>query len=301
MKASTASARAGSGKIAPPSPRSSVPSAQSPSRTFTIRPSYCLPCQRTPSSRGFRSAGADALGLGHEIRPRLGRPQPVLVEEIAPVVEQPHVHVPRHPPDTPAIGRRLDRRWKERTELVRSELGGEVEQPPRPRELGHPDDVEHHHVEARAVALEVDDEELALLVTVPGQRLGLHVHAGVPRLELRDQLGDGIALAQDMGVLEDQGDGRRRARPIGACRDRAERRDQQAGGQDSAGPGHPITAHDGVLPSSGSEVEVHADADVFHGIDEELAIERAAPVVLRQELQVAAQDADVLERDPRPE
>jgi hypothetical protein len=71
----------------------------------------------------------------------------------------------------------------------------------------------------------------------------------MPRLELRDQPGDGIALAQDMGVLEDQGDGRRRARPIGARRDRAEHREQQAGRQGSAGPGHPLTAHDAALPA----------------------------------------------------
>src|SRR5207249_2713482 len=91
---------------------------------------------------------------------------------------------------------------------------------------------------------QVDHEELALLVAVPGQRLGLHVHAGMPRLEVRDQPGDGIALAEDMGVLEDQGDGRRRARPIRARGHRAERREQQAGGQGSAAPGYPLTAHD---------------------------------------------------------
>jgi hypothetical protein len=56
MKASTSSARAGSGKKTSPGPRRSVPSAQSCSMTLTTRPSYCLPCHRYPSSGGCSEA-----------------------------------------------------------------------------------------------------------------------------------------------------------------------------------------------------------------------------------------------------
>ena len=55
----------------------------------------------------------------------------------------------------------------------------QVEEPSRARELGHPDAVEHHHVEAGPAALEVDDEELPLLVGAPEQRLGLDPDAGM--------------------------------------------------------------------------------------------------------------------------
>ena len=96
-------------------------------------------------------------------------------------------------------------------ELVRIERRRQVEEPPRARELRHPDDVQHHHVEAGPApaaerALEVDHEELVLFVARRAQRFRFHAHAGMACLERRDEAGHGI-VAEHARVLEDDGDG----------------------------------------------------------------------------------------------
>ena len=55
MNASAPAARSRSGRTRPSSPKSAVPLAQNCSTTLQTSPSYCLPCQRTPSSFGSRS------------------------------------------------------------------------------------------------------------------------------------------------------------------------------------------------------------------------------------------------------
>ena len=121
-------------------------------------------------------------------------------------------------------------------QLVWSDAGGtEVENPASPRELGHPDAVEHHEVKARLAALEIDDQELALLVRGPGQHLGLDPDAGMRRFELGEEGGNGIDGSENLGVLEDDGE---RALGVGragaaeqrekACGEEAESRDRMA-------------------------------------------------------------------------
>src|SRR5213593_2802131 len=114
--------------------------------------------------RGVALALPDPAHLPHERFEGLRRLEPVLPEEVRAVVEEPDVHDPGQREDAAVVRRRLDRAREVRPELARAETRREVEQPAGARELGHPDEVEHHHVEAGAPPLEVDDVELVLLV-----------------------------------------------------------------------------------------------------------------------------------------
>ena len=111
------------------------------------------------------------------------------------------------------------RRGEVRVQLTGSKPVREVEDPARAREFGHPDAVEHHHVEPGIAPFQVDHEELPLLVAAPGQALGLDADAGVRRFELFEERRHGIDRAQELRVLEDHGDGARRRPPIGAARE----------------------------------------------------------------------------------
>ena len=112
--------------------------------------------------------GADALDRGDQRVPRRGRLHAVAGEQIGAVVEEADVHVPRQRPQPALPRRRPHRRGKERRELGGPDVRREIQEPARARELGHPDHVEHHHVEARAASLEVDHVELVLVVGAGG-------------------------------------------------------------------------------------------------------------------------------------
>src|SRR5438309_2124786 len=150
---------------------------------------------------------AHAHDLVDERLPRPGRRQPILREQIGAVIEDADVHQPRHRPHAAVPRRGLDGGRKVRRQLRPCHPRREVEQPARAREFRDPDDVEHHHVEGGAVPLEVDHEELVLVVRIPRERLRLHADAGMPLLELPEQAGDRVGGAEDLGVLEDEGDG----------------------------------------------------------------------------------------------
>ena len=64
------------------------------------------------------------------------------------VVQQAHVHEPRQRPERGRPRRARSRRGSGRRARRGATRGPEVEDPARPRELGHPDHVQHHHVEA---------------------------------------------------------------------------------------------------------------------------------------------------------
>jgi hypothetical protein len=164
-----------------------------------------------------------ALGLGHA--------ETVLRQEVGPVVEEPHVHEPRERPVPAAEAGGRRRRGEVRVQLAGGEPVREVEDPARARELGHPDAVEHHHVEPGIPPFEIDHQELALLVAAPGQGLSLDPDAGMRRLELREQGRHGIDGAQELGVLEDNGDRTGRPALIGAARE--EKDDTESGGEET--------------------------------------------------------------------
>ena len=107
----------------------------------------------------------------------------------------------------------------------------------------------------------------------------------VPGLELGDEPGHRIGRAQDPRVLEDQGDGRARARPIGARREHDEGGEQERERRDAAD----------------QKLNCAPMPTVSHRIPEELAVERAPPVVLEEDLEIAAQHADTVELNPGPE
>src|SRR6266705_270933 len=83
---------------------------------------------------------------------------------------------PGQRPDAPAVRRRRHRAREVRRKLVRPEMRRQVGEPPGAGELGDPDAIEHHDVEPRAPALEVDDVELVLIVRRPRQRLTLDAY-----------------------------------------------------------------------------------------------------------------------------
>ena len=133
------------------------------------------------------------------------RLEPVAGQEVLPVVEEPDVHHPRHRPRPPVEERGVHRRRE-----VLGALGGrpalrEVEQPPGARELRHPDDVEHEHVEAGAPPLQVHHVELVLDVGRPRQGLVGHGDAGMAPLELAEQRAERVGAApRHPGMPEDE-------------------------------------------------------------------------------------------------
>src|SRR6266498_4190454 len=127
-------------------------------------------------------------------------------EEVGAVVEKPYVHEPRQGPGPPLIGSRFDGRGKVRGQLVARYPGGQVEEPARLREFGHPDAIEHHDVEAGPATLEIDHEELTLLVRAPRQHFRFDADSGMLGLELGEEAGDRIHGPEDLGVLEDEDD-----------------------------------------------------------------------------------------------
>src|SRR5262249_27359580 len=157
----------------------------------------------------------------------------VAPEEICAVVEQADVHEPWQRPGPPVPGARLHRGGEIVGEFITPEARRHVEQPPRSRELPHPDAGEHHHVEAGTATFEVDHEKLALLVRRPRQHLRLDPYAGMLRLELGEEARDGIDGAKDLGVLEHESD-----RPLPFGRRGAGRygEDQPQGGAGATGP-----------------------------------------------------------------
>src|SRR4030095_1081100 len=94
-----------------------------------------------------------------------------------------------------------------RGELVGREMRGEIGEPSGAGELRDPDAVEHHDVEPRAPALEVDDVELVLIVRCPRQRLAPDTHTGMRRLERAQEPRQRIGAAEDASVPEHEGDG----------------------------------------------------------------------------------------------
>src|SRR5206468_1080875 len=157
------------------------------------------------------------------------------------------VHVPRQRPDAVVVGRRRHRAREERGELGRLQVRREIEQPSRARELRDPDAVEHHHVEARAPAFEVDDVELVLVVRRPRQRLALDAHPGMLGLELAQQRRQRIGVAENARVLEHERDRPALARAPGAARE----------GQEDERPDEPRRAqgpqaHDGTRSRASS-------------------------------------------------
>ena len=174
--------------------------------------------------------GLDQAHLPRQLVVRLGRGEAVLREQILAVVQQADVHEPRKSPEPAVLGGGLDGGGEVGVALRGRHLGGEVEDPARSRELGHPDHVQHHHVEGRAAALEVDHVELVLLVRGPRERLALHAHPRMLRLEAPQEARDRVGGAEDLGVLEDQRDRPRAGRPLAAAG--RQQREEQAGDEE---------------------------------------------------------------------
>ncbi len=166
-------------------------------------------------------AGANAVHLLDELLVGLRRAQAVLREQVGAIVEKADVEVPRQRPHAVAVGRRGDRARKVGRELVGLQTARQVQEPTRAGELGDPDAVEHHHVEAGAPALEVDDVELVLIVRRPRQGLALDPHTWVGGLELAQKTRQWVGVAEDARVLEHERD-RPALLPGGATAERQE-------------------------------------------------------------------------------
>src|SRR4030095_12388724 len=150
---------------------------------------------------------ANSPDRGDELLVRLWWTKTIPGEQVAAVIEKADVHVPRQRPDAVLVRARRPGAREVGGELVGRELRREIDQPAGTGELGNPDAVEHHDVEARAPALEVDDVELVLIVGRPRQRLALDPHPRMRPLELAQEPGHRIAFAEDAGILEHERDG----------------------------------------------------------------------------------------------
>ena len=151
------------------------PGAVGPERLEDVddEPFVLLALPEIAVERGITLPDSNAADLVDELLVRLGRAKAVLGQEIRAVVEEADVEVPGQCPDAPVVRRRGHRAREVRRELVRPQMRRQIGEPPGAGELGDPDAIEHHDVEPRAPALEVDDVELVLIVRGPRQRLAV--------------------------------------------------------------------------------------------------------------------------------